>query len=831
MKLTESNHQFYTDKTDCLEKGIEVFPSIYIEGNAVCGKSVAVRMLLEKHRSVQAVWLDMPRELEDVQKLMQRLEEIQEWMRSQETTVWVIFENLPAHLPPRAAEGMVRLIEDLEGGNRAILISREKPAGVFLELLWKRQMERISMENLLFTRDEVRLYLEAQGSELDSDELFELTGGWAGCVDWLTRLGARERCREEASGVKELCEIYETGEFIREVIIKPLSEKERNLLERAALCPWVNEELCRDVWEAEEPAEVLENLTRKGMMLREKERKRWKVVPILECCMGAANRGNKDGLEGALLSVATWYEAYGNISEAARCLEKGQDKRLFYAFLVRQYDRIPFLGMDYSVVMEWQEKSPQCCYLRGMYCYEQQNFEGLAREIQILGRVRAKEFLHYEVLLNLQFANPGTGLQEWMQLLQDSGAACRENRPGNETRNVAGPSGRNDRSGEMHFRLYGVLGNSVTYLCGMRDLTGLFACARREENHFASLWKEYLGEEEWKRYQLARVDYYLETERIEQLRDEDKALLFQKVDAVLGDSWRFALCRLYLLCKYYRLMPDEDVLTLLHNLEKVLLQEENPVCVSVTEAVSCLYSLWYGEREKLSWWLRYAVMDSTVSLDVNNYMMFYCRAKGYVLLNQYDRAQKILKKLLPYLQAYRRHRFVAEVLFQQAMVNLGSNLKGQATRNTIESFLISANSRYVGFYAGYGQKGREVLEVYIEWLRGSTSEGWHRKKKYNYGNVLRMPVEDYMEVILRCAKRESRTNRKFPEEYIEEKLTMMETIILQDIGRGMSNAEICEELSLKMPTVKGHIYSLFKKLGVNSRVQAILKGKEMGVLE
>ena len=60
---------------------------------------------------------------------------------------------------------------------------------------------------------------------------------------------------------------------------------------------------------------------------------------------------------------------------------------------------------------------------------------------------------------------------------------------------------------------------------------------------------------------------------------------------------------------------------------------------------------------------------------------------------------------------------------------------------------------------------------------------------------------------------------------------MMETIVLQDIGMGKSNAQICEELGLKLPTVKGHIYSLFKKLGVNSRVQAIIKGKELGILE
>lgn len=47
----------------------------------------------------------------------------------------------------------------------------------------------------------------------------------------------------------------------------------------------------------------------------------------------------------------------------------------------------------------------------------------------------------------------------------------------------------------------------------------------------------------------------------------------------------------------------------------------------------------------------------------------------------------------------------------------------------------------------------------------------------------------------------------------------------------MSNAEICEELDLKLPTVKGHIYNLFKKLEVKNRGQAVVRAKELGLLE
>ena len=94
-----------------------------------------------------------------------------------------------------------------------------------------------------------------------------------------------------------------------------------------------------------------------------------------------------------------------------------------------------------------------------------------------------------------------------------------------------------------------------------------------------------------------------------------------------------------------------------------------------------------------------------------------------------------------------------------------------------------------------------------------------------------MPTEDYMEIILRNAKRETKSYSEFSRQDTGEHLTMMETIILQDLSRGLKNAEICEEQNLKMSTVKSHIYSIYKKLGVNSRMQAVLKGKDLGIVK
>lgn len=91
---------------------------------------------------------------------------------------------------------------------------------------------------------------------------------------------------------------------------------------------------------------------------------------------------------------------------------------------------------------------------------------------------------------------------------------------------------------------------------------------------------------------------------------------------------------------------------------------------------------------------------------------------------------------------------------------LGKGSHGQALRYVIESFLYSENARYVLFYTEYGKGGKEVLSAYVEWMKQNSPEGWHRKKKYNYGNVRRMPKEDYLELILRMAKNSVLRHRK-----------------------------------------------------------------------
>jgi two-component system LytT family response regulator len=71
-----------------------------------------------------------------------------------------------------------------------------------------------------------------------------------------------------------------------------------------------------------------------------------------------------------------------------------------------------------------------------------------------------------------------------------------------------------------------------------------------------------------------------------------------------------------------------------------------------------------------------------------------------------------------------------------------------------------------------------------------------------------------------------------PEEELSHKeiLTEQETKVLRLIVEGLSNKEIASLLYITSETVKFHIKNVYKKLGVNNRVQALQRAKELRIL-
>ena len=64
-----------------------------------------------------------------------------------------------------------------------------------------------------------------------------------------------------------------------------------------------------------------------------------------------------------------------------------------------------------------------------------------------------------------------------------------------------------------------------------------------------------------------------------------------------------------------------------------------------------------------------------------------------------------------------------------------------------------------------------------------------------------------------------------------ESLTSRERSVLLMLPTMMSNTEVGAELYLSVNTVKAHLKSLYRKLGVSTRREAVLRARTLGLLE
>ncbi len=106
----------------------------------------------------------------------------------------------------------------------------------------------------------------------------------------------------------------------------------------------------------------------------------------------------------------------------------------------------------------------------------------------------------------------------------------------------------------------------------------------------------------------------------------------------------------------------------------------------------------------------------------------------------------------------------------------------------------------------------------------------------NLGNVFRFLVkpcckEDLvLAVVDGIAKYRQDAGEAIEQPALTEQLTEREREVLRLLGGGFTSGEISLEMGITIGTVKTHVHHIFGKLEVNSRIKAVARAKNLGII-
>jgi len=171
-----------------------------------------------------------------------------------------------------------------------------------------------------------------------------------------------------------------------------------------------------------------------------------------------------------------------------------------------------------------------------------------------------------------------------------------------------------------------------------------------------------------------------------------------------------------------------------------------------------------------------------------------------------DDATLLLNRLLDFAEGLKRSHSTVEIANLLAIAALKNLNENAAVQYLEKALAVRIEEGYVRSFVDELSNMVTLLEMYIG-----------RQKK---GDRLAA----YAQKLLNLSK-EAVRDSMLPTDLgaTDNNLTPMEKKVLQLVINACTNNEIAEELGITQRTVKAHISSIYKKLGVRTRVQCIKK--------
>jgi LuxR family maltose regulon positive regulatory protein len=187
-----------------------------------------------------------------------------------------------------------------------------------------------------------------------------------------------------------------------------------------------------------------------------------------------------------------------------------------------------------------------------------------------------------------------------------------------------------------------------------------------------------------------------------------------------------------------------------------------------------------------------------------------------------EEALKLLQRLLEAAEAGGRGRTVIEVLVLKALAMRGQNHERGALATLRKALTLAEPEGLVRVFVDEGAPMFDLLRRVLKAQRNKPAD--------IEGGIPLDYIGKLLEALGAPVTAPSRVHVHGPGELVLDPITERELEVLKLLDSNLSNREIAARLFVSLATVKTHIKHLYRKLGVRARHQAIVRGKELGLL-
>jgi LuxR family maltose regulon positive regulatory protein len=201
-------------------------------------------------------------------------------------------------------------------------------------------------------------------------------------------------------------------------------------------------------------------------------------------------------------------------------------------------------------------------------------------------------------------------------------------------------------------------------------------------------------------------------------------------------------------------------------------------------------------------------------------------ARLLIAENQISQALTLLDRLLSAAEAGRRTGSVLEILIVLALAHQARGDAPAALAALERALALAEPEGYVRIFVDAGEEMRSLMA-------DCGREYSARLRIEKQGQRESSAIIEYTHKLLAAFRQPAavpQSEIRNPKSEMVEPLSPRELEVLQLIAQGLSNQEIADRLFLALSTVKGYTRTLFDKLQVQRRTEAVARARELGLL-